>query len=115
VAASEANPEGREVLLVEDDPDTLASLTVVLEGEGWRVHEAATIATGLAALKQHRLDAVVTDERLPDGKGSVFLRLVAALQPDARRVLYTAQEPDVAGLYRLVRKPSVDRLIASLG
>ncbi|MEA3190750.1 MAG: hypothetical protein QOD77_1332 [Thermoplasmata archaeon] len=104
----------KSVLVVEDDPDTMESLVTVLRGEGWLPHQATNVHQATVTLHSHSLDAVVADNWLPDGKGSQFLRLAAALQPSARRILYTGQEADPAGTYRIIRKPAIDKLLANL-
>src|SRR6202030_3691140 len=45
-----------------------------LEGEGWVVHEAATLQQGLAEAGTRKPDLIILDLGLPDGDGMDFLR-----------------------------------------
>jgi DNA-binding response OmpR family regulator len=58
------------VLLVEDDPSVAASLRTFLEGEGYVVRPAGTLAEARCALAGgEAIDAMLLDWRLPDGEG----------------------------------------------
>ena len=57
------------VLVVDDEPQILRSLSIVLRGAGYAVEAAATGADALAALEARPPDVVVLDLVLPDGNG----------------------------------------------
>jgi len=62
------------ILLVEDDPDSLAALARLLECTGYRICRAATVKEALAAAAQTRFDLVISDISLPDGSGLDLMR-----------------------------------------
>jgi CheY-like chemotaxis protein len=64
----------RRVLVVEDDDASRYGLKSLLESEGYRVAEAASLAQAEAALARRRPDVVVLDITLPDGDGAEWLR-----------------------------------------
>jgi DNA-binding NtrC family response regulator len=61
----------KRVLLVEDDPDTLALMRVLLARLSIRAVPAANCADAWRVAEElGSLDLVITDESLPDGRGS---------------------------------------------
>ncbi len=65
---------GMSMLIVEDEPQIRRFVRGALEGEGWQVHEAATVAQGLVEAGTRRPDLIILDLGLPDGDGVDFLR-----------------------------------------
>ncbi|MDE2253469.1 MAG: two-component system response regulator KdpE [Betaproteobacteria bacterium] len=65
---------GGVVLLVEDDVDIRRLVRSALEGEGHRVFEASTCASGLVDAGSRKPDLVILDLGLPDRDGTDFLR-----------------------------------------
>lgn len=61
------------VLLVEDEPQIVASLRELFEREGYEVIVATTIAAAKRALAEP-LDVMLLDWRLPDGEGIDLLK-----------------------------------------
>jgi two-component system KDP operon response regulator KdpE len=60
---------GVTVLVIEDEPQMRRFLRPALEGQGYRVLEAATAAEGLVQAASHNPDVVLLDLGLPDGDG----------------------------------------------
>jgi two-component system KDP operon response regulator KdpE len=65
---------GARVLVVDDEPQILRGLRVVLRRAGFQVDVAATVAEALDALAVRPPDALVLDLILPDGTGVDVLR-----------------------------------------
>jgi CheY-like chemotaxis protein len=61
------------VLIVEDERQIRRFVGTALEGEGWAVHEAATVR-GLSDASTRESDLIILDLGLPDGDGMTFLR-----------------------------------------
>ena len=59
-------PEGARILLVEDDPDQVQALTVILESEGHTVIVANTGQEGLEKAAKERPDLIVLDIMMTD-------------------------------------------------
>ena len=57
------------MLVIEDEPQMRRFLRPALEGQGYRVVEAATAREGLALASSHNPDLVILDLGLPDGDG----------------------------------------------
>ncbi|MFM9940781.1 MAG: chemotaxis protein CheB [Hyphomicrobiaceae bacterium] len=87
VGSTGQGPEGRQILVVEDDPDVRDLLVQFLEGEGYR---AAAAAHGLAALEliqQQALqpDLILADYNLPSNMTG--LQLAERLREQCHRQL----------------------------
>jgi two-component system KDP operon response regulator KdpE len=57
------------VLVVDDEPQIIRGLRVILTNAGYRVEEATTKKDALAAASVRPPDAIVLDLVLPDGDG----------------------------------------------
>jgi len=68
------------VVVIEDDPHVRRFLRTALTGHGHVVHEATTVAEGIAAIEEHDPIVVLLDLGLPDGDGLGVLR---AIRPDS--------------------------------
>lgn len=63
----------RKLLVIEDDPSVLASLTLCLRA-GYEIVSASTVRSGIRKFKKLRPSLVLLDLRLPDGDGLNALR-----------------------------------------
>ena len=61
-------------VVIEDEPQIRRFVRAALEGEGWQVHEAATLQRGLAEAGTRKPDLLVLDLGLPDGDGLELIR-----------------------------------------
>ncbi len=70
--------EGRaiKILFVEDNPDTLRSLTRLLRSSGFVVEPASSVRAALEAAARERFDLLISDIGLPDGSGLDVARQV---------------------------------------
>jgi hypothetical protein len=69
---------GLRLLVVDDDPDTQASLRLVLEAHGAQVTIAGTAREAREAMRQLAPDVLVSDIRLPDDDGYALARELRA-------------------------------------
>jgi two-component system NtrC family response regulator len=68
--------EGKSILVVDDEPNSLFALSRLLEDEGFRVITAKNGKSALGKLKKGPVNVIVTDERMPDLGGMDLLREV---------------------------------------
>ncbi len=79
------------VLVIEDDPDTRASMVKVLLAEGCTVTEAEDGLAALRAVGGQRFDAIVCDLRLPLLPGGGVYEELLRRDPNlARRVIFVS-------------------------
>jgi CheY-like chemotaxis protein len=84
-------PDGRTILLVEDDEAVREVTGVLLGGLGYRVLEAAQAPAALALLEAERaVDLLLTDIVMPGGMSGLELAAVAVQRHPALRVIVTS-------------------------
>jgi DNA-binding response OmpR family regulator len=107
------------LLFIEDDDGIRLALRLALEDEGYTVHEAVNGTEGLEMFRQHDVDLVLLDLRLPDMSGFDVCR---AMRTDSivPIIIITAQTDTydmVAGLEAgaddYVTKPVVPKELAA--
>jgi nitrogen regulation protein NR(I) len=83
-------PEKKQILVVDDEANLRRVLSAQLARDGYEVHTAEDGEAALAFLKEHHIDLVITDLRMPKVDGMDLLR--AALRDDPSRpvVMLTA-------------------------
>ncbi|MFL5805280.1 MAG: ATP-binding protein, partial [Roseiflexaceae bacterium] len=74
---------GVQVLLVDDDPDTLQILTETLGKYGAKVQAAASAAEALEALQWYKPDVLVTDLAMPGEDGYSLIGKVRACEAES--------------------------------
>ena len=79
----------RPLLLVDDEGAFRRGVAEYLEGSGFEVTEASTVAEALEHLEGFAFDVVLTDLRLPDGEGTVVLEAARARYPEILVIVVT--------------------------
>jgi PAS domain S-box-containing protein len=74
---AQERPRPLRILLVEDNKDTLRSLTRILGQRGHEVRTASSLAEAITATAEHPCDLVLSDIELPDGTGLELMRNLA--------------------------------------
>jgi diguanylate cyclase (GGDEF)-like protein/PAS domain S-box-containing protein len=85
--APESPLQSRTLLIVDDDPQVLASLQRMLDDEGYIVLAAADGHEGLELLAKNPVQVILSDQRMPGMSGTEFLCRVKALYPDTVRMI----------------------------
>ncbi len=100
------------ILIVEDEPKMLRLLEMNLAEEGYKVRAAADAEAGLKLFREHRVDVVVTDLKLPGMSGLEFLEAVKradsripVIVMTAYGTVQTAVEAMKAGASDYILKP----------
>jgi len=107
-----------DVLIVDDEASLRDFLSIVFEGEGWRVETAGSLAAARSAHAKHEPDLILCDLMLPDGSGIDLLREVKASAPSVAVIMITAHtstksavEALKAGAFDYIAKPfDIDEL-----
>ena len=111
------------LLIVDDEPNIVNALRRMCQNSAIApAIPDLTITTftsplqALSYVTDHRVDLVISDYRMPDMDGAVFLTRVKALQPDSARIILSActdmdgiiRAINHAGIFRFVSKPWSD-------
>lgn len=78
------------LLVVDDEPNILYTITETLAAPDLDVLPAATAHDGIAAVRERRPDAVLLDVRLPDMSGLEAFRRIRAIEPRLPVIIMTA-------------------------
>jgi DNA-binding NtrC family response regulator len=78
------------VMIVDDDPKVLAALRRALEREPYDVVTTGRPALALEWLERRNVSLVISDQRMPEMSGDLFLEGVWKKSPRTGRLLLTA-------------------------
>ena len=110
----------RTLLLVDDEPNIVTSLTRLLRRDGYRIYSASSGNEGLALLAQHpETGVIIADQRMPGMTGVAFLNEVKTLYPDTVRIVLSGYTELVSvtdainrgAIYKFLTKPWEDDLL----
>lgn len=99
-----------EILIVDDDRDTRENLRDILELDGYRIDEAATIAEARDRLSQASYSTILLDRKLPDGTADDLLPRLKQLFPPVDVLILTGYN-DVEGAISALRFGAADYLL----
>lgn len=86
----EVDMETGSVLIVDDEESLCDILRETFEEIGWKVETCGTIREGVEKFRTNLHDVVITDLKLPDGRGEDFLKRVKEINPDTEVIVITA-------------------------
>jgi two-component system response regulator RegA len=104
-----AMPSDRSLLIVEDDKSFLQRLARAMEGRGFTVTTAETVAEGITQLETASPAFAVVDMRLEDGNGLDVISALKRRRPDARAIILTGYG-NIATAVNAVKLGAVDYL-----
>jgi two-component system, response regulator RegA len=104
-----ASQDDRSLLIVEDDKSFLQRLARAMEGRGFTVTTAETVADGLQQVDKILPAFAVVDMRLGDGNGLDVISALKKRRPDARGIVLTGYG-NIATAVTAVKFGAVDYL-----
>lgn len=112
-----------DILLVEDQPEILASMRDALGKRGHRVTAAVDGPQALDRVEGRRFDVAICDVRLPRPDSFELLRRIHRLQPESELILMspsgtTPEVPpglDQRSLHQMSRPVDLERLLGLIG
>jgi len=111
------------LLIVDDEPNVLNALRRMCQNRAAlpvipdpSVTTFTSPEAAIDYIRDHRVDLVISDYRMPEMDGATFLTRVKSLQPDAARIILSAcadmdgiaRAINEAGIFRYVTKPWSD-------
>ena len=102
-------PSERSLLIVEDDRSFLQRLAKALEGRGFTVTTAESVADGLLQVEKSTPAFAIVDMRLGDGNGLDVISALKSRRPDARGIILTGYG-NIATAVNAVKLGAVDYL-----
>jgi two-component system response regulator RegA len=104
-------PEDSSLVLVDDDRAFVLRLARAMEGRGFEVRTAHSVAEGLMLIREKAPAFAVVDMRLEDGNGLDVIAELAKVRPDARTIVLTGYG-NIATAVSAVKLGAVDALLA---
>jgi len=108
-APAAAMPSERSLLIVEDDKSFLQRLARAMEGRGFVVTTAESVADGLLQVEKAAPAFAVVDMRLGDGNGLDVISAIKKRRPEARAIILTGYG-NIATAVNAVKLGAVDYL-----
>lgn len=102
------NEQDIKILLVDDEPNVLKSLSRLLKQ--YHLTTASCGEEGVLLAKEHMFDLVISDYRMPGINGVDFLIRFKRIQPDAIRMILTGYA-DLEGAQHAINDAEVFRFI----
>lgn len=114
---SHAAEAERTILLLDDEPHVLGALKRVFRNENYQILSTTTALEAFELLATHRIQVIISDQRMPTMSGTAFLSRVKDLHPDTIRIIlsgYTELESVIdainrGAVYRFFTKPWDDQ------
>jgi two-component system, NtrC family, response regulator PilR len=78
------------ILIVDDEPNIIEILEMVLQDEGMKVIKSASGREALTVLQEQEIDLVISDIRMPDLSGVELLRQARQSAPETVFIMITA-------------------------
>ena len=97
------------ILYVDDEPQNLVSFKATFRRE-YNVFTASSGNEGLEILRQHPIQMVITDQRMPEMTGVQFLQNVLPEFPETIRIILTGYS-DVQAIIDLINNADIYRYI----
>jgi len=99
------------ILCVDDEPSILSALRRLFRAHGFVVLAAESGQAGLDILDKESIDLVISDMRMPQMDGVVFLEHVRLRKPDIPRLLLSGYA-DIASITGAINRGEIYRYIA---
>jgi len=106
------------ILIVDDEPNVLSALRRMCCNDAIlpRIPDASirTLTSPLEALeyvKDHKIDLVISDYRMPEMDGATLLTRLKEIQPDSARIIMSACS-DLDGIVRAVNQAGIFRFVS---
>jgi DNA-binding NtrC family response regulator len=101
---------GKRSIFYLDDNEEILELFRVMFGEEYDVHTSSSLSEALQMLNSCSTDIIISDQRMPEVKGTEFLRLAHELCPKSLRILLTG-EAKVGEVLEEIREGIVEYFI----
>jgi two-component system, LuxR family, sensor kinase FixL len=99
-----------QILIIEDDADTCANLTDILELDGYRVTTVGTARETRALQNWSEISAIILDRRLPDADADNLLPQLRELAPHCPVIVVTGYG-DLQGAIAALRNGASDYIL----
>lgn len=101
------------ILVVDDEQNILRALARLLRRDGYEIFTASTFDGAYDILGKHAIRVIISDQRMPEGKGTDFLKRVKQTHPSTIRMILSGyadigavtEAINGGAIYRYLSKP----------
>jgi DNA-binding response OmpR family regulator len=83
------SPNSKTGLLIGDDPEVKAALSIILGPEGWTLEQSGNLDDALALAKSRQFGLIVTSRETSGKEDVEFLRRIRRVKPHTRMIILT--------------------------
>jgi len=98
------------ILYIDDEEHNLISFRSTFRRD-YNIHVATSSREGLEIMDKHKIQLVITDQRMPDMSGVEFLEKIVSLYPDCMRMIMTGYS-DMDAIIQAINKGNIYRYVA---
>jgi CheY-like chemotaxis protein len=91
---------GMKILCIEDQPETMATLTCMLEGIGYEVTPATSSREAITLLTKESIAGVLLEYDLPDGVGTDLRARLKRIRPEIPVLMFAGIGPQTPFMVR---------------
>ena len=102
---------GAALLIVDDEPNVVSSVSRSLRSRPFAIHTAHSGAEALDVMQHASIDLVLCDSRMPGMDGPTLLREIGQQWPDVMRILFTGFD-DNAQTIKAINEGRIFRYIS---
>jgi DNA-binding NtrC family response regulator len=110
------------ILLVDDDPDSLTVLKTILDDEGYTTYTATNLDGAISAVKEHEVELAILDFLIPGCRGDLMARVLKLINKDLEIIflsgyedVYEAVDKLNFPVYGIFMKPeNIDELLIAI-
>jgi DNA-binding NtrC family response regulator len=88
----------KKVLIVEDEGDMCLLMNIILDDENLQLDHVKSLSGAATYLQNDKPDVVLLDNKLPDGFGVDFLKIVKKLSPHSKVIMITGFDPSAGDI-----------------
>lgn len=101
--------QDHNLLVIDDEPSILSSLRRQFR-KNYQVHIANSAQEGLKVMKEHPIQVIISDQRMPGMSGAAFFDQIKHEYPDATRLLLTGYA-DIQAVIEAINDGNIFRYI----
>ncbi|HEU0202450.1 MAG TPA: EAL domain-containing protein [Burkholderiaceae bacterium] len=105
------SPRERHLLILDDEPNIVASLRRLFRPDGYHIHCANAADEAFELLARFPIGVVISDQRMPQINGTEFLRRVKALHPHTIRIVLSGYT-DLQSLTDAINEGAIFKFLA---
>lgn len=83
----------KKVLIIEDEGDMCLLMNIILDDQDMQLDHVKNLTAAASFLQHEKPDVVLLDNKLPDGFGVDFLKVVKKLSPNSKVIMITGYDP----------------------